>query len=149
MKPQSLMASAVVLSLMLVLSCPARAQSSVVSSVLEALTGRIKNLENACGEDIKKYCSTVTPGEGRFVYCMQAHEDKISAKCSYAVDQVTIDFQELMTGLTKAVETCQPDIQKLCGKMQPGEGRIAACLAANKSSITKDCEQAIERIPAK
>jgi Golgi apparatus protein 1 len=134
---------------MFAVSGPVLAQSSRVSPVLEELTARIKNLENACGEDIKKYCSTVTPGEGRIVYCMQAHEDKISAKCGYNLDEVLIDFEEIMAGLTKAIQACQPDIEKLCGKTEPGQGRIAACLAANKTSIAQDCSQAIEKIQVK
>ena len=28
-----------------------------------------------------KFCGQVTPGEGRLVLCMMAHEDKVSNKC--------------------------------------------------------------------
>jgi hypothetical protein len=143
------LASVVVVPLILAFAVPAHAQSSVVDSVLNELAARINNLETACGDDIKRYCSTVTPGEGRVFYCMQAHEDKIDAKCAYSVDQLSIDFQEIMNGLTKAIQACQPDIEKLCSKIQPGQGRIAACLAAGKASMTTDCAQAIEKIQAR
>src|SRR3569832_975075 len=102
MKPRSLFASVMLVSLMFTVS-PVFAHSSVVNSVLEELGTRIKNLENACGEDIKKYCGTVTPGNGRVVYCMQAHEDKISTKCGYNLDEVLIDFEDIKAGLTKAI----------------------------------------------
>ena len=32
---------------------------------MEKLTAKVAKLESACAKDIKKYCKTVTPGEGR------------------------------------------------------------------------------------
>ena len=52
-----------------------------------------------CADDIKKYCTDSDPGEGRMVYCMQAHEDKISPKCAYSdwrrPRQLAVDRSEL------------------------------------------------------
>ncbi len=44
----------------------------------------IEHLVNACENDIETYCSQVTPGNGRLLHCMAAHEDKISGQCEYA-----------------------------------------------------------------
>ena len=49
------------------------AQTDIGKTVLEKLTAKVAKLESACAKDIKKYCKTVTPGEGRMIYCMQAH----------------------------------------------------------------------------
>ena len=54
----------------------AQAQSPLETRLSEAT----RKIEAACSEDLKKYCSTVTPGEGRLLLCIEAHEDKISAK---------------------------------------------------------------------
>ncbi|MGY3289344.1 hypothetical protein ACVWWP_002411 [Bradyrhizobium sp. LM3.6] len=54
----------------------ASAQADVGKALLEKLTARVAKLESACASDIKKYCKTVTPGEGRMIYCMQAHEEQ-------------------------------------------------------------------------
>src|SRR4051794_35299239 len=76
------------LSLLVALSvCPASAQSNIGKAIVEKLTVKVAALEKACSGDIRKYCRTVTPGEGRMIYCMQAHEDKISPKCSYELGQ--------------------------------------------------------------
>src|SRR5258708_35664585 len=40
------------------------AQADLGKTILEKLTARIAKLESACAKDIKKYCSTVTPGQG-------------------------------------------------------------------------------------
>ena len=63
------------------------AQTDLRKTILEKLTARVAKLESACAEDIQKYCSTVTPGEGRMIYCMQAHEDKISTKCAFELGE--------------------------------------------------------------
>jgi hypothetical protein len=35
------------------------------------------------------------------------------------------------------------DSRCVCGKIQPGEGRVAACVMANKSTALKRCVEAI------
>ena len=149
MKLGSLLARVLLIQLGVTLSSIANAQSDLMSTVLEQLNARIQQLESSCSEDIKKYCSTVTPGEGRLVYCMQAHDDKISPKCAYSLDEVTLNFQETTEKLKEAVQTCRGDIEKLCGNTQPGQGRIAACLAASKTSISQNCSQSIEKLQIK
>ena len=66
---------------------PVCAQTDLGKTILEKLTAKVAKLESACAKDIKKYCRTVTPGEGRMIYCMQAHEDKISVKCAFELGE--------------------------------------------------------------
>jgi hypothetical protein len=127
----------------------ARAQTDTMSIILEKLTARVKKFENACGDDIKKFCIGVTPGGGHLISCMQAYEDKISAKCAYELDEVELDLQATNDQLKEAWSTCQGDIAKLCGDTRPGEGRISACLASNKASVSQTCVQAIEKLQIK
>ena len=47
---------------------PVSAQTSIGKTLLDKLNARVHKVESACAEDITKYCSTVTPGEGRMVY---------------------------------------------------------------------------------
>jgi hypothetical protein len=149
MKLRHILAQAVLIPLCFTLSNTGHAQSDVTKSVLDELTARIQGLENACGDDIKKYCSAVTPGGGHIVNCLQAYDDKISAQCSFSLDEVEIDFREVTDKLKEAVQSCQGDIEKLCSKTQPGQGRISACLAASSASITSSCTQAIEKLRPK
>jgi Cysteine rich repeat len=131
------------------LSATAYAQNDVMSNVLQKLLSRIEKLKASCDEDLKQYCSAVTPGGGRLVYCLEAYEDKISAKCAFDLGEVESDLQATTEGLKEAVRVCAGDIQKLCGSTQPGEGRIAACLAANRSSVSAVCVDAVEKLNIK
>jgi hypothetical protein len=38
---------------------------------------------------------------------------------------------------------CQADVQKLCAGVQPGGGRIVACLKEHKEEVSEGCKQAI------
>lgn len=144
-----LLAMAVLVPASLTLSSFAFAQTDTMSTVLQKLSTRIQKLENSCGDDIKKFCSGVTPGGGHVVYCLEAYDDKISPKCAFELDETEIDLQEVGDELKEAFRVCQGDIAKLCGDTRPGEGRLSACLASNKASVSQSCVQAIEKMQMK
>jgi hypothetical protein len=126
----------------------ASAQTDIAKAIQEKLAAEATKLENSCADDIKKYCSDVTPGEGRMIYCMHAHEDKISPKCAFDLEEAATDIQLSADNLKDAVIACKAEIAGVCGKTQPGQGRIAACLMANKSTASKSCLEAIGKIQA-
>ena len=70
-----------------------KALTLLLTALLLSITAHAENmtmkeyLQEACKEDIKNYCSNVTPGEGRLLACAAAHEDKLSGQCSYALYQ--------------------------------------------------------------
>ena len=124
------------------------AQTHIAKAIHEKLAAEATKLENSCVEDIKKYCSDVTPGEGRMIYCMQAHEDKISPKCAFDLEEAATDVQLSADNLKDAITACHAEITGVCGKTTPGQGRIAACLIANKSTASKNCVDALGKIEA-
>ena len=138
-----------VLSSLVILSAgSASAQTNLGKTIVDKLAAKITKLENACAGDIKKYCRTVTPGEGRMIYCMHAHEDKISPRCAYELGETAGSVQATSDLLKDGVIACKAEISGVCGKIQPGQGRIAACLIANKSTASKDCADAIQKVEA-
>ena len=141
-----LLAEIALLPLGVTISSIAYAQTDMMNAILERLTAGIQKLETSCGEDIKKYCSTVTPGEGRILHCMQAHEDKISPRCEYDLNEVALHAHTTTDRLKEAVNACRGDIDKFCAKTQPGQGRVAACLAANRTSVSQSCVEAIQKL---
>ena len=126
----------------------AHAQTNVGKSIVDTLTTRIQKLEKSCARDITKYCRTVTPGEGRMIYCLQAHENKISAKCAFELGDTSTSVQTSADALKDAVIACKAEISGVCGTILPGQGRIAACLIANKSAASTACAEAIRKVEA-
>ena len=134
--------------LVILSSSPASAQADITKAIQQKLAAEPTKLENSCADDIKKYCSTVTPGEGRMIYCMQAHEDKIGTKCAFDLEEAAADVQLSTDKLKDAITACHAEITGVCGTTQPGQGRIAACLIANKSTASKNCVDALGKIEA-
>ncbi len=123
----------------------ATAQTQVQSRVEARLTAAVKKLENACSDDLKKYCSTVTPGEGRLLLCLEAHEDKISSKCDYALFEAARNLERALDRIELAADACWGDIAKYCASIPEGGGRIAQCLIAKKTSLKPACRTIISK----
>lgn len=100
-------------------------------------------LIDACQNDIEQYCSQVTPGEGRILHCMAAHEDKISGQCEYAFYQAASLLEQISAAISYVAQECKNEIQTLCSDVEPGEGRILDCLAQQEVNVGQSCKQAI------
>ena len=112
-------------------------------SMVMAQETLIEYLVEACEVDLKQYCSQVTPGEGRLLHCMAAHEDKISGRCEYAFYQAATLLEQLSAAVTYVATECKTDIETHCSDIAVGEGRILACLAEHESEIAESCKKAI------
>ena len=111
---------------------PALSQDSLLEYVL-----------TSCEADIEQYCSQVTPGEGRLLHCAAAHEDKLSGQCSYALYQAASLLEQLSMAIVYVAESCETEIETLCGEVKAGEGRILACLEENGESLGEPCVNAL------
>src|SRR5262245_53489728 len=125
-----------------------KAQTAVANNVRERLACAVQKLQAECGADLSKFCSTVTPGEGRLLLCMMAHEDKISTKCDYALYSASRNLGRALNMIEQAADVCWPDIEKHCANVPEGGGRIAQCLLNKKSEVGKDCQIALDQIQA-
>jgi hypothetical protein len=47
-----------------------------------------KAIRAACTPDAKKFCATVSPGQGRLRDCMQAHLQELSPACRERLEQL-------------------------------------------------------------
>ena len=97
----------------------------------------------ACETDLNNYCSQVTPGNGRLLHCMAAHEDKISGQCEYAFYQAASLLEQLSVAINYLAQECKTEIQTHCSGVELGEGRILACLAENEADVGEACKKAV------
>ena len=146
MKYPSLICAFAVASVLMPFAGSAQAQTKLQSKIEDRITVAVKKVEAACGEDLRRFCSTVTPGEGRVLLCLEAHEDKISAKCTFELGEAATSVQTTADALKDAVIACKAEITGVCGKTVPGQGRIAACLLSNKSTASTGCADAIKKV---
>ncbi len=124
------------------------AMAQNASRIEARLQAAVSKLQDACGADIKQYCSTVTPGEGRLLLCIEAHEDKISSKCDYALFDASRKLERALDRVEMAADACWADIEKTCANVPPGGGNILQCLASNKATVSKRCQAVVSKIQA-
>ncbi len=103
----------------------------------------IDHLIDACEGDLQKYCSQVTPGDGRLLHCMAAHEDKISGQCEYAFYQTAALLEQLSVAIAYVAQECETEIETLCRDVELGEGRILACLDEHSEEVGDGCKKAV------
>ncbi len=138
---------AAAMAALLVFGTAANAQNTISQKIAARLAAAATKIEAGCGSDINKFCTTVTAGEGRLMFCLLAHEDKLGRKCDYALYDASRKMDRALDLVGQAADACWNDIQKRCANIPEGGGRIAECLLANKAAVTKPCRAAVERFP--
>jgi len=88
---------------------------------------------NSCKADADKFCPGVKPGGGAIRTCLKKHESSLTPDCAQFLQEAGIK----MKNFTKA---CAGDVKKSCSGVQPGEGRILACLKKNEATLSADCK---------
>jgi hypothetical protein len=100
-------------------------------------------LVTECESDIETFCSQVTPGNGRLLHCMAAHEDKISGQCSYALYRAANLLEQLATAINYVAQECRADIETHCSDVVIGENRVLSCLADHDAELAESCKTAL------
>jgi hypothetical protein len=96
-------------------------------------------VQNSCGEDIKKFCGSVTPGEGRALLCMQAHEDQLSFRCQFALYRASRKLGNAIHRVERIADACWNDIQAKCGDAE----RIGQCIVQKRETLSRPCQRVV------
>jgi len=92
----------------------------------------VEHVTQSCNTELTTYCSQVTPGENRVLACIYAHGDKLSGQCEKALYDAAAALERTINTIAYVANQCRSDIESKCARIQPGQGRIAQCLADNK-----------------
>lgn len=106
--------------------------------------GVVDTVAKGCEKELATYCMDVTPGEGRILACLYAHEDKISGRCEYALYDAAVQLDRAISALTYMANECGDDLDKYCANVPEGEGRLLNCLKKNKKKVSSRCNQALK-----
>ena len=90
----------------------------------------------ACSDDIARFCQGVPQGEGRIAQCLKAHESELSPNCK-------ADMMQRQAKMKEMQQACADDINKFCGQVQRGGGRIIKCLEENRQLLSPACSQSL------
>ena len=100
----------------------------------------------SCKTELNIYCNDVTPGNDRPLACLYAHEDKLSSLCENALYNSAQQLLNAVNALSYLATECDADIEKYCANVQPGEGRVLACMEPHLGDVSTRCKNAIHEI---
>lgn len=132
--------------LLVFLSARAHAEGVLAEKAEKKLAEAANKIELGCAKELNQYCSSVTPGEGRLMFCIMAHEEKIGEKCEYALYEASQDLTQAVSRIAQTADHCSEDIQKFCKSTPLGGGGIARCLVSNTGSLTGTCRASISEL---
>jgi hypothetical protein len=99
-----------------------------------------------CQQELTRYCDAVTPGEGRLLACLFAHEDRLSGRCDYALYHASAQLERAIAAVAHVASACEADITTYCARVEMGEGRIVQCLEAARDKVSESCRQAMQEM---
>lgn len=96
----------------------------------------------ACKADVQTLCASVAGGGDRRAIgkCLRDNKDKLSQGCKDAMAQRMSERGEGKKGKGKGAPACKADAEKVCAGIQPGEGRIMACLKEKQAQVSDACK---------
>jgi hypothetical protein len=95
----------------------------------------------SCKADLAKLCPDAKPGGGQVAACLKTNAAQLSPSCKQRVAQMKEALKEVQAA-------CQEDIHFLCAGIQPGGGRIAACLKQSANEVSPGCKARIAEAKA-
>ncbi len=110
-----------------------------VSAACKQKIATFREEAQACQADVQRLCPNAKPGKER-QECMRQHKDEVSNECKQFVAGLIERHEETR----QAMRACRGDAQKFCKGVQPGEGRIVACLKQHQSDLSQGCANALK-----
>jgi hypothetical protein len=116
----------------------ARKMGSVqkLATVVAFLLVNVAHAADPCAEDVEQFCSTVQPGAGRVVRCLEEHEARLSGACRA---KLGADAQRAKVLFAEFSDVCLGDVEQLCPGVPPGGGRLLKCLTRNDYAVSPRC----------
>jgi hypothetical protein len=103
------------------------------SDLRDRLSSAVQRIEVACGEEIERFCSDVTPGGGRMASCMDAYSDQLSRSCQSALRRSVNRVQQAVASIA---DSCMSAVQQQCGNAD----NVKQCLQQKNTSLPQSCQ---------
>lgn len=102
----------------------------------------------SCESDITAFCRHVKMGEGRLLGCLLANDDKISSQCGMALNEFTLNIEEVRAQADAVVRACEADRETFCPTEHWGQGGVVRCLLRQSRVVegaSTGCRYALEK----
>lgn len=109
------------------------------SELKDRLASAIESVEDACGDDIERYCGDVTPGEGRVALCMQAYTNRLSRRCRFTLLRHARNIRNTVENIA---DECWNGIKAQCGNAQ----NMGECAVQKSASLSPTCQKVVSAL---
>jgi hypothetical protein len=89
-----------------------------------------------CMGELERFCKDVQPAAGLLVACLNDHAEELSPACRAKVELSLKRIEE-------AKKLCEPDIQKFCADVTPGQGRVLNCMKSKLELLSPACREKV------
>jgi OOP family OmpA-OmpF porin len=103
----------------------------------------LKIVGDGCSKEIAAYCDDVPVGRYRLVRCLDSHRSELSASCVDAMAKGRSIVDATLGDINFFGAQCGRDVKNRCPDVQPGGGRLIACLKDKIGKVTKRCVDAM------
>lgn len=86
----------------------------------------------ACGQELKRQCTSVPVQANNMLECLQKNQEKLSRRCVARANNV--------------VRSCDRDAAQLCQNVVAGQGNILGCLTTARRSVSRRCNAALDAV---
>ena len=117
-------AAAAVLLLLAALASPARAA-------------------DPCMEDVVRLCPGTGLGKGAVRKCLKANQGALGEACRAKLEADDVSAKRFVREFLQA---CKTDLDQYCAAVEPGGGRVLACLSRHQLEVSRPCQLEVERI---
>ena len=121
-----------------------------------------------CGQDLRRFCYGVQPGEGRLIQCLSSRSSQLSPACisrlaarptlGVAAPSQNLQSPDLpsanpSTGAAVTANalraSCGPDVQALCGGVSRNNGGVVKCLGSHRTELSPTCDAFFKEMPVR
>ena len=90
--------------------------------------------DDTCSAEVARLCPR-SRGDLLLLSCLRVHEAEVTRACKGDADALLATEREISAA-------CEGDADRLCVGVQPGGGRVVACLLHQESNLSQSCQSA-------
>jgi Golgi apparatus protein 1 len=113
--------------------------ASAQTPLRDRVAAAVEAVQSACAAEVSKFCGSVTPGEGRVLLCMQAHEDQLGIRCQFALYRASRNLERTLHRVERIADACWSDIQKQCADSD----NIRQCVMEKGPALSPACRTVV------
>ncbi|CAG0934862.1 hypothetical protein RHDC3_03111 [Rhodocyclaceae bacterium] len=110
--------------------------AAAIFMLQSASAGAAETEAYPCMDELERFCKDVQPAAGLLVACLNGHVEELSPACRAKVERSLKRIEE-------ATKLCEPDIQKFCADVTPGQGRVLNCMKSKLELLSPACREKV------